>query len=68
MSEPLRDVRSKISGAAWSMLEAESRATGRLQAEILRDVIHEWADSKQRFVNTANKLLAATGNTKDGSR
>lgn len=61
MSEPLRDVRTKIAPAAWAMLEAESRTTGREQAEILRELIHRWAEEKQRFVTVAQRLLKATG-------
>lgn len=62
MSEPLRDVRTKISSLAWAFLEAESRATGREQAEILRELVHGWADAKHEAFKVAQKLLSATGN------
>lgn len=61
MSEPLRDVRTKISPLAWAFLEAESRATGREQAEILRELIHRWADEKHEIYTVTQRLLKATG-------
>ncbi len=62
MSEPLRDVRTKVSSLAWAFVEAESRATGREQAEILREVIHAWADEKHRLFTVTQQLLRGTGN------
>lgn len=62
MSEPLRDVRTKVSSLAWAFLEAESRATGREQAEILREVIHQWAQEKHRLFTVTQQLLKGTGN------
>lgn len=62
MSEPLRDVRTKIASRAWAFLEAESRATGREQAEILRELIHAWADERERLHKVTTQLLKATGN------
>jgi hypothetical protein len=62
MSEPLKDVRTKISSRAWAFLEAESRATGREQAEILRELIHEWASERERVHKVTTQLLKATGN------
>lgn len=61
MSEPLHDVRWKITGLAWCYIEAEHRVTGRDHSEIAREVLHEWASLKHRAHIETQKLLTAEG-------
>lgn len=61
MSADLKDGRYKITGLAWCYLEAEHRATGDDQSEIVRDILHKWAESKHRAAIEAQKLLQAEG-------
>jgi len=69
MSEPLKDIRTKVSSKCWALIEAESRASGREQAEVLREILHRWADERHRLVTVAQQLLRVTGNdSADGAR
>lgn len=61
MSEPLHDVRWKITGLAYCYVEAEHRVTGKDQSEIGREVMQEWAERKHRAHIEAQKLLEAEG-------
>lgn len=61
MSEPLKDVRTKVNAETWALLEAESRATGKEQAEILREILHGWSSEKWRVIKVAHALLKSTG-------
>jgi len=62
MSETLRDVRTKVSSKCWALIEAESRASGREQAEILREILHRWAEDRFRVVTVSQQLLKVTEN------
>lgn len=61
MSVELKDFRGKITGLAWCYLEAEHRATGRDQSEIVREILHEWASSRHVMHIEAQGLLEAEG-------
>ena len=61
MSLDLRDFRGKITGLTWCYLEAEHRAGGKDQSEIVREILHEWAERKHEAAIEAQKLLAAEG-------
>ena len=69
MSADLRDFRGKITDLTWCYLEAEHRASGQDQSEIVREILHEWAERKHRAAIEAQKLLGAegiAGNTGEG--
>lgn len=69
MSIELKDFRGKITPLAWCYLEAEHRATGKDQSEIVRDLLHEWATSKDVAASMARKLMEAegiSGNPREG--
>ena len=61
MSEPLKDFRGKISPLTWCYLEAEHRATGSDQSEIVRGILHAWAERKHETAIEAQRLLDAEG-------
>jgi hypothetical protein len=61
MSEPLKDFRGKLTSLAWCYLEAEHRATGEDQSEIVRDIMHTWAERKHQAAIEAGKLLKGEG-------
>lgn len=71
MSLELKDFRGKITGLTWCWLEAEHRATGSDQSEIVRDILHAWAETKNRAAIEARKLMEAEGtlgNVREGER
>ena len=61
MSAELKDFRGKLTPLAWCWLEAEHRATGKDQSEIVRDLVHAWASSKSVAAIEAQKLMEAEG-------
>lgn len=61
MSLDLKDFRGKITSLTWCYLEAESRATKRDQQEIVRDILHDWAERRHKAGIEADKLLRAEG-------
>lgn len=61
MSDELKDFRGRITALAWAYLEAEARAHGRDQQEIVREVLHAWAVRKHEAANVAQRLLKSTG-------
>lgn len=61
MSAELKDLRGKITSLTWCYLEAEHRASGLDQAEIVREILHAWAERKHKAAIEARKLLAAEG-------
>lgn len=61
MSADLRDFRGKITDLTWCYLEAEHRTSGRDQSEIVREILHEWAELKHRAAIEAQKLMAVEG-------
>lgn len=69
MSLDLKDFRGKITSLTWCWLEAEHRATGNDQSEIVRQILHEWAERKHRAAIEAQRLLQAegtSGNAREG--
>lgn len=61
MSVDLKDFRGKITPLAWCYLEAESRASDRDQQEIVREILHVWAERRHKAGIEAEKLLQAEG-------
>ncbi|MHB8727616.1 MAG: hypothetical protein ACYC9K_01105 [Sulfuricaulis sp.] len=61
MSVELKDFRGKITTLTWCYLEAEHRATGEDQSEIVRDILHLWAERKHNAAIEARKLLEGEG-------
>ena len=61
MSLDLKDFRGKITSLTWCYLEADHRVTGMDQSEIVRGILHEWAERKHRAAIEAQKLLGAEG-------
>ena len=61
MSEPLKDLRSKISAETDAVLEAVARTSGRDKSEIVRDVLHEWCLGEIAKASMMDKLLKAEG-------
>ena len=62
----LRDLRAKITAESDQVLEAVSRATGRDKSELVREVLHEWADRKLHEARLIHRLARSEGS--DGSR
>lgn len=63
MAAPLKDFRGKITAEADCVLEAMNRVTGKDRSEIVRDVLHEWAEGRLREHSILQKLLKAEGLT-----
>lgn len=61
MSLELKDLRCKIEPQTWAILEAEARATGRDQCEIVRKVLGDWARVRHTAMIEAHRLLTAEG-------
>jgi hypothetical protein len=61
LSADLKDFRGKITALAWCYLEAEHRATGEDQSEIVREILHSWAERKHDAAIEARKLMEAEG-------
>ncbi len=61
MSADLKDFRGKLTPLAWCWLEAEHRATGKDQSEIVRDLVHAWALERANAAIEARKLMEAEG-------
>lgn len=61
MSEPLKDLRTKISAETDAVLEAVSRHSGRDKTEIVREILHDWAQEEIGKASMMDKLLRAEG-------
>jgi hypothetical protein len=61
MSADLKDLRTKISARTWCFLESESRASGRDIAELVREILGNWAAVRLHAHIEAQMLLAAEG-------
>lgn len=61
MAAELKDFRGKITDMTWCYLEAESRATGRDHSEIVRELLHEWAEQRHNVTIVAQKLMSREG-------
>jgi hypothetical protein len=61
MSIPLIDFRGKITHEADAVLEAVHLATGRDRSEIVREVLHLWAESKIHEASLIDSRLRREG-------
>lgn len=61
MSEPLKDLRAKITPETAAVLEGIHRATGQDISEIVRGVLHGWASEKIVELSMVHKMLQAEG-------
>lgn len=61
MASDLRDFRGKITPLTWAYVEAESRATNREMAEIVREILHGWAERRHHAASVAQRLLRDEG-------
>jgi hypothetical protein len=61
MSEPLHDLRTKVSTRTRCFLEAESRATGKDVSELVRVILNDWSAMRLHVHIEAHKLLASEG-------
>jgi hypothetical protein len=61
MAAELKDLRAKVTAHTWCFLEAEARATGRDQAELVREILGQWAQQRHQAASVAQRLLAAEG-------
>lgn len=61
MAAPLKDFRGKITAEADCVLEAMNRVSGCDRSEIVRDILHQWAEDKLREHSILQRLLKAEG-------
>lgn len=61
MSDPLRDLRAKITTRTWCFLDGEARATGKDLSELVRDILSEWSEVRLHAHIEAHKLLLSEG-------
>lgn len=61
MSAPLEDLRAKITARAHCALVADSRALGLDKAEIVRDILDQWAAKKIHAARMLDRCLRAKG-------
>lgn len=61
MSEPLKDLRAKVTPETDAVLEAVARASGRDRSEIVREVLHDWALDEIGKASMVHKMLRAEG-------
>lgn len=67
MSDPLRDLRAKITTRTWCFLESESRATGRDISELVREILSDWSEVRLHAYIEARKLMASEGDAGSAS-
>lgn len=61
MSAELKDFRGKLTSRSACALEAVSRATGRDQSEIVRELVDKWAEEQIHAASVMHRLLQAEG-------
>lgn len=61
VANDLRDFRGKVTPLTWVYVEAESRATGREMSEIVREILHGWAERRHHASTVAQRLLRSEG-------
>jgi hypothetical protein len=61
MSEPLKDLRAKVTPETDAVLEAVARASGRDRSEIVREVLHDWATGEIGKASMVHRMLRAEG-------
>lgn len=59
MSEPLRDLRTKVSADVDQVLTAVALAAGKDKAEVVREILHQWHLAKVREAQMISRLLPA---------
>lgn len=59
----LKDFRGKITPETDCVLEAESRVTGKDRAEIVREILHEWAQQRIKVHRVLQHRLVTEGLT-----
>lgn len=70
MSLELKDFRGKLTVEGWAAVDAEAEATGKERAEIVREIVHQWALGQIRKASVLHKTLereGLTGNDVDWS-
>lgn len=63
MGIELKDFRGKVTPETSCALEAEARATGKQQQEIVRQILHEWALGRVHAASVLQGLMQAEGLT-----
>jgi hypothetical protein len=66
VASDLRDFRGKLTALAWAYVEAESRATNREMSEIVREILHGWAERRHQASTIAQRLLRDEGTAGKG--
>lgn len=61
MAIELRDLRTKVSVTCDALLEGRSRSEGRDKADIVREILHQWADRQLDMLNVADRLVRVEG-------
>lgn len=61
MAIELKDFRCKITAEADAVLEAEAQVTGRDRSEIVRELVHEWAQKRIDAATVMHRRLLAEG-------
>ena len=61
MPSELRDLRAKVTIEADAALDAEARATGKDRSEIVREVLHTWAEQRLQVATLLIARLKAEG-------
>lgn len=61
MSADLKDFRGKVTPETACALEAEARASGKQQQEIVRQILHDWALSRVHAASVLRGLMLAEG-------
>ncbi len=59
--QEFRDLRAKVSVETDAVLDTISRATGRDRSEIVREVLHAWAQRKIHESSLLQRRLVAEG-------
>lgn len=66
MFDELKDLRCKITSLTWRWLEAERIVTGKDHSEIVRAILQDWADLKDRIAKEALALIDESEEIADG--
>jgi hypothetical protein len=61
MSEELRDLRARITGRTWAVLEAQAQASGKEKSELVREILDGWAAREIHEFSLLGKYLKAEG-------
>jgi len=61
MGGDLKDFRGKVTPETWCAIEAEHRTSGRDHSDIVREVLHAWAERKIENAKVMHRLLEAEG-------